>query len=238
MIKISLSLTADNAKKDLIKGSRTIVIDVLRASSVIITALHNGAEWVLPVAEIQNAWERKKENPEAILGGERDAIKITGFDNGNSPLEYTAEKVAGRGVILTTTNGTKALGNAVDAEQVLIGAIINLTAVVKYLADEEKPVHLFCAGTRGEFSMDDFLCAGGIISQLGDLKEIELDDISLLAKNTWENAKNDIQGYLSACKHYNTLLNNGFGRDLEYCLKQDRLQIVPWLDLRSGKIII
>ncbi len=233
MIEISLSLTARHANMDKIKGSRTVVIDVLRATTVIITALQNGAKWVLPVAEINDAWERKKEFPDAILGGERDAIKLPGFDNGNSPLEYTAEKVSGRGVILTTTNGTKALENTFDADEVLIGAFLNMTAVAKYLADSDKPVHLFCAGTRGEFSMDDFLCAGGIISLLDSISPVDPDDLCILAKNTWDAGNKDIHEYLSSCKHYNTLITNRFEKDLEYCLSIDTHTIIPKLDLVS-----
>lgn len=233
MIEISVSLTADNARKDLIKGSRTVVIDVLRATSVIITTLENGAKWVLPVSEIHEAREHKNKFPDAILGGERDAIKIPGFDNGNSPLEYTAEKVSGRGVILTTTNGTKALENTFEADEVLIAAFLNMSTVAKYLAESDKPVHLFCAGTRGEFSMDDFLCAGGIISKLASISTIDPDDLCILAKKTWEVAKDDIQDYLSSCKHYNTLKNNNYEKDLDYCLQTDTHQNIPKMDLHT-----
>ena len=134
MIDISVSLTARDARKDKIKGSVTVVIDVLRATSVIITALHNGADWVLPVSRIDDAWIYKDKFSDAILGGERDAVKIAGFDMGNSPLEYTPQKVQDRGIILTTTNGTQALGHTREAREVLIASFLNITTIVDHLA--------------------------------------------------------------------------------------------------------
>jgi len=227
MNDISLSLTAAQAKKSLIKGSTAVVIDVLRASSVIITALANGAEWVLPVAEVDEARKLKKEFTDAILGGERDAVKLPGFNNGNSPFEYSREKVEGKGVILTTTNGTQALAQCKSAGEVLIGAFINLSALAERLLVSENPVHLLCAGTRGEFSMDDFLCAGAIISKLSAIKPTSLDDLGVLARSIWENKKGSIADALKDTKHYNTLLNRGFQKDLEYCLSLDLYTVVP-----------
>lgn len=236
MIEISISLTADQVRTDLISGSRTIVIDILRATSVIITALDNGAQWVQPATSIEEARELKKKFPDAILGGERDAVKQAGFDNGNSPFEYSPAKVGGKGVILTTTNGTQALAKSFLAENVLIGAFINLSALTQKLAENDKPVHLLCAGTGGEFSMDDFLFAGAVISKLSALKSLGLDDLGLLAKDLWEDKKGDIHAALINTKHYNTLISRGFIKDLAYCLSLDTHQIVPVLDLATGRL--
>jgi 2-phosphosulfolactate phosphatase len=233
MIDISISLTADQARKELITGSITVVIDVLRATSVIITALGNGADWVKPVIEVDAAWKLKKDHPDAILGGERDALKIKGFDNGNSPFEYSEDKVIGKGIILTTTNGTKALNNSHDADEVLIGAFLNMNSVADYIVKSEKRTHILCAGTRGDFSLDDFLCAGGIISGISIYSDVNLDDLGLLARKFWESegSNND---KLRDCKHYNTLIERGFEKDLEYCLGMDTHDVVPRME--SGKI--
>ena len=230
MIDISLSLAADQVKRDLIRGSATIVIDVLRASSVIITALANGASWVMPVASVEEARSFRDKNPDSILGGERDAVKLPGFDNGNSPFEYSREKVEGKGIILSTTNGTKALAQCGDANEVIIGAFINLNSVVEKIYSSENPIHILCAGTRGEFSLDDFLCAGGIISGISKKAEISSDDLGLLAKTYWENMPRGIHDALKESLHYNTLLARGFRRDLDYCLSLDTHTIVPMLD--------
>ncbi len=236
MNKISLSLTAGQVKKSQIKGTTTVVIDVLRATTVIITAIGNGAKWVLPVSNIDEAKKRKLEFPDAILGGERDAVKISGFENGNSPLEYTSIKVRSRGIILTTTNGTKALSKAMEADQVIIASMINMSAIVSFLSNSTNPIHIICSGTKGEFSMDDFLCAGGIISKLNSISAINMDDLCLLAKNTWSSGKNDVQKYLSTCKHYKVLENNGFSKDLSFCLVTDTHPIVPKLNIKTGFI--
>lgn len=236
MIEISLSLTARDARLDRIKDSRTLVIDVLRATTVILSALRNGAEWVLPVGRIEDAWMYKEKYPDAILGGERDAVRIPGFDTGNSPLEYTRAMVQGHGIILTTTNGTQALGHTKEANEVLIAAFINMSAIIDYLTLSEIPVHILCAGTRGEFSMDDFLCAGGIISGLGKRTTIIKDDLGTLAQNLWDLQQGSINETLQSCKHFNKLKDNGFTKDLDYCLQVDTCPIIPKMDLSSGFI--
>ena len=235
MIDISISLTASQAREDKIKGSRTVVIDVLRATSVITTALANGAKWVLPVRTLEEAHEQKLKYPDSILGGERDAVKLPGFDNGNSPFEYSASKIDGKEVILSTTNGTLALSKTSEADEVLIAAFLNLTAVVEELSKSDKSIHILCSGTKGEFSMDDFLCAGALISELSKITSIDLDDLGTLAVNSWIDGKADIHAYLSTCKHYNILKNNGYGRDLEYCFKVDMLTVVPKMEM--GRIL-
>ena len=236
MIDINLSLTAAQARKDLIEGSTTVVIDVLRASSVIITALANGAIWVMPVAGVDAARRYKARYPDSILGGEREAIRLPGFDNGNSPFEYSSEKVSGKGVILTTTNGTLAIAQCKGAREVIIGSFINLSSVAEIITSSENPVHILCAGTKGELSLDDFLCAGAFISRISEKAEIRSDDLGLLAKTYWENMPGGIHDALKTSKHYNTLLDRGFEKDLEYCLGLDTHDVVPMLDSVSMKI--
>ncbi len=239
MINISLSLSARDARTDLIEGSRTVVIDVLRATSVMLTALYNGAAWIRPAGNIEEAWEIKAQYPYAIMGGERDAVRIEGFDAGNSPLEYTVEKVHGRGIILSTTNGTKAIGIAAGASEVILAAFINLSSIVKYLSFSDQPVHLLCSGTHGDFSMDDFLCAGGIISGLKKSILINTDDLGNIAKNFWDTRIGSIAETLDSCKHVNTLKNNGFTSDLDYCFSTDTHPLVAAMatvaDLKTGK---
>ena len=132
----------------------------------------------------------------------------------------------GKGVILTTTNGTKALNKSRDADEIIIASFLNLGSVIKHLKASQKPVHLLCSGTRGEFSLDDFLCAGGIISGLMIYPDFIMDDLSLLAKKFWE-SEGSIHNKLRECRHYNTLVKNGFRKDLDYCFSVDSQDVVP-----------
>jgi 2-phosphosulfolactate phosphatase len=227
-MKIHITLTASDIRQDNLVGKVAVVIDVLRATSVIITALAHGAEWVKTVESVEDA--RSRLSPGVLLGGERFALPIEGFDFSNSPLEYTAERVNGKGIILTTTNGTLAISKCGDADQVLAGAFLNQQALTYYLLMQDKPVELICAGTNGEFSQDDFLCAGMICSSMRDQQEIEFDDLGKLAINTWKLAETNVHAALSATTHYNVLKHKGFDADLDYCLSPDLHEIIVRMD--------
>ncbi|RYD06277.1 hypothetical protein N752_05135 [Desulforamulus aquiferis] len=136
------------------------MFDILRASSTISTALANGCKEVIPVIDVEDAFALARQLPEGsfILGGERGAIKVTGFHLGNSPLEYTASVVKDKTVIISTTNGTKAIRYAAGENgRVFIGSLLNCSSVAKALADLSKDIVLVCAGTRGKFSLEDTL---------------------------------------------------------------------------------
>ncbi|MFA6128007.1 MAG: 2-phosphosulfolactate phosphatase [Bacteroidales bacterium] len=215
--KINITVTARDIREAELRGKIAVVIDVLRATTVMVTALANGASWVKTVATIEEALQLKSD--EVLLGGERQAMPIGGFDFSNSPLEYAPGKVRGKGIVLTTTNGTLAISKCRDAGKLIIGAFINQKAVCDYLTGQPLPVELICAGTNGEFSLDDFLCAGLICSNLQNSGEFELDDLCRLAIHHWNSAKTDIHLALAEATHYNVLKSKGFDRDLDYCLR-------------------
>jgi 2-phosphosulfolactate phosphatase len=148
-------------------GGTVVVIDVLRATSTITYALAAGARRVVPCGEIDEARRIAAGLPEGgtLLGGERGGLAIEGFDLGNSPCEYTLQRVAGRTIVFTTTNGTRAMLHCRQAERVLLGAFVNLGAVVERLRSADR-VHLLCAGTEGEISLEDVLAAGAIVNRL------------------------------------------------------------------------
>jgi 2-phosphosulfolactate phosphatase len=169
-------------------GGTVVVIDVLRASTTIIYALQAGARAVIPYGEVDEArkmaaWYLPDER---ILGGERGRVLIDGFDLGNSPEEYTAEAVGGKTVIFTTTNGTRALIHARQAGEILIGAFVNASAVANILQGREV-VHLLCAGTEGQASNDDILCAGMLVEILRRPGggQCELNDQAIAAGDLW-----------------------------------------------------
>lgn len=168
-MRISVIATADGANSDDIVNKSAVMFDILRASSTISTALANGCREVIPVEEVEDALAKaeKLEPGSYILGGERGSIKLPGFHHGNSPLEYSRETVKDKTVILTTTNGTKAIRRvAGDSNRVIIGSLLNAAAVAQTLAMEKKDVVLVCAGTRGKLSLEDTLAAGMVIKDL------------------------------------------------------------------------
>ena len=150
-----------------LRGHAAVVIDVLRWSTVVVTALTNGAEWVDAVATPDDARSHAATLGRAgiVLGGERGNVALPGFDAGNSPLEYTADRVQGLGVVTTTTNGTQGLLAAREADAVIVGAFVNLPAVLRALEGERlagRPVALIACGQEGEQALEDVACAGAI----------------------------------------------------------------------------
>jgi len=200
-----------------------IVIDVLRATSTIVTALSNGARFVIPVGKIEEAVDIKRIQPDLILSGERNGIKPQGFDLGNSPLEYSEEVVSGKGIILTTSNGTKAIQKAKKiAGNVYIAAFLNISYVVEQLSAYEN-IAIICAGNESEVSYEDTQLAGFIISKLTECKRYSLSDSSLIALRTWEAIRRpDFSG-----THSQKLIELGFGRDVDFCQKIDVFPSVP-----------
>ena len=157
-MKVSVMATPLNILPGALDGAAAIVIDALRMTSVAATALSNGCAGVLACAEVDSARQAASETG-ALLGGERNAVLIPGFDFSNSPLEYTAEKVAGRNLVMGTSNGTKAIAAASGAKRVLLAAFVNAKAAAEAVRGEEKTV-IICAGTLGAFTLEDALAAG------------------------------------------------------------------------------
>ena len=207
-----------------------VVIDVLRATSVMVTALAHGAAAICPVEEIEAARSLAASYPagSVLLGGERQALLIPGFDLGNSPREYTPDKVAGKHIILTTTNGTRALASLAGIEPLFIGAFLNAGAVAHTLAGLGQDAMLVCAGTRGHFTLDDITCAGLIAARLSKLvPDLKLDDLAYTARFLYQSHAQDIKGLISHAQHYCYLQSIGLEADIDYCLQVDVLDLVP-----------
>lgn len=240
-MKLDIIISADNIKEEYLENKIVVVIDMLRATSVIITALENKAKEVFPMLTIEETLKKKEElmnnGVYPLLGGERKALRIDGFDFSNSPLEYTSDKIKGKSIILSTTNGTRAINLSLKAEEILIGAIINAKAVTMELEKYNKDVIFINAGTNGEFSMDDFICSGYMISMLCERGNHDLSDIARTAKYIYENNTN-LVSYIKEAKHYNILKSLNLLKDLDYCCKKDIINIVPKVDKTSKSIKI
>lgn len=231
-MNIKLWPTVDFIREEELQGKVAVVIDVLRATSVITTALHNGALDVTVMVEVEEALKLRDEG--VLLGGERNALKIEGFDLSNSPLEYSRERVENKRIVLTTTNGTKTIHRAGGAVKIYIGSVLNGKAVGKALAGEEKDIIIACAGTRGNFSLDDFICGGKIIYELSCLKEFTMDDFAASAYMAYRDNREDLLSYVKMASHFKHLTSLGLQRDIEYCFTEDIIDIVP--EAREGKI--
>lgn len=237
MKRIELTITAQSVKNDFV-ADISVVIDVLRASSVIVTALANNTPFILPASEINETLELAKMYPDAILAGERNALKISGFDRGNSPLEYLSDN-ENRPLILTTTNGTLTITKVALSHEILIASFLNMRSIVAYIRKSQaKHVHIACAGTNGRFSLDDYLMAGGIISKLKS-DSYEIDDLCVAASQLYEINNGNLHKALETTTHYKTLHQKGFNKDLDFCLREDIFQIVPQVITDTqGQLII
>lgn len=214
-----------------------VIIDVLRATSVIATALAHGAKNIMTSASIEDALEAKSVNPELLLGGERDAQKIPGFDLGNSPLEYTKEKIRDKRLLLCTSNGTKAVQKALGAETIIAASFLNADAVVNYLANKNKDIAIICSGTNGHFSLDDGLCAGYIIHLLRKSKKPICSDFAELLTLPFEKENFSLSKLLKNAFHLNYLNSRGYRADVDYCLNINFLKNVPIWN-KTGFVIL
>jgi 2-phosphosulfolactate phosphatase len=222
-----------------LSGRAVAVIDVLRATTVIVHALAAGARQVIACREVDEARSVAAglEPATTVTGGERGSVRIEGFDLSNSPREYTAETVAGRTVVFTTTNGTKAMAACHEARRVLIASFANCSAVADAL-DEEDEVHLLCAGLRGGVSQADTLCAGAIADKLcGGDPSVEMNDEARLARAAWQNAKpGEVAAVIAAGQGGRNLIELGFAADIDVAARLDTYSIVPRYDPRDGSI--
>lgn len=211
-----------------------IVIDALRMTSVAAYAVANGCAALKPVAGVEEAVAFAREN-DALLGGERNALRINGFDFSNSPLEYTREKVNGKLLVMTTTNGTQAILAVSRAKRVLLGAFVNADAVAEAIAEENTGANtgvdklaIVCAGTYGTFTLEDTLAAGCIVDRLMSYgMHVTLADDALAALLLYQGACGKLHDVLEKTSHYKRLVRLGLAEDVAFCLQEDTLRTVP-----------
>jgi 2-phosphosulfolactate phosphatase len=206
-----------------------VVIDIFRATSSICYGIENGAEAIIPVSQVEECAAYREKGLDYLLAAERDGSVVEGFDFGNSPFSYTKEKVAGKTIVLTTTNGTHALHLSRSAKKIVIGSFLNLTALSNWLNTQNENVLLVCAGWKNNFNLEDTLFAGAVIEQLKD-KGFELDDAAIAANDLFQIGKTDINVYLKKTSHGERLKKLGIEKDIEFCLQVDLTTAIPILD--------
>jgi len=215
----------------LLSDRTVVVIDILRATSVMVHAMSQGAQEIIPVRTVEEAFQVAKTFPQntTLLGGERESKKIEGFDLGNSPREYMAEKVRGKRLILTTTNGTKAFHSVSSAAEILAGSFFNIGATAQRCLEAERDLLLFPSGDEGSFSLEDTVCGGMLINWIirKGGKLVVLTDASHSAHILYQRFQNNIVEAFYLSHHGRDLVDRGFEEDLAYCAQIDVTQFVP-----------
>jgi 2-phosphosulfolactate phosphatase len=215
----------------LLSDRTVVVIDVLRATSVMAYAMAQGAKEIVPVKTVEEAFQLAKTfaRNTTLLGGERESNRIEGFDLGNSPKEYTSEKVAGKRLILTTTNGTRAFHSVSSAAEILVGSFLNVTATAQRCLEGERDLLLFPSGDEGNFSLEDTVCGGMVIDRIvkNVKKPVTLTDTSHSAHILFQRFEANLVEAFYLSSHGKELVDRGHGEDLPYCAQVDVTNLVP-----------
>ncbi|MDP4148226.1 MAG: 2-phosphosulfolactate phosphatase [Bacteroidota bacterium] len=221
-----------------VSNAIVVIVDVLRATSTICTALNNGARCVIPVDSVAKCIELSKQIG-GISAGERDGKIAEGLEHGNSPFEYPAEFIKGQTLVLTTTNGTKLLHIALEkgAGHIVTGSFPNLGAVCDYLVSQQQSVILGCAAWKDRINIEDLLFAGAVISKVKKHFDINCDSSSM-SETLYAGAKKDLFGFMKAknASHYRRLSGFGLEKDIQYCLTPDLANVLPVYD--NGKLVL
>lgn len=209
-----------------------VVIDVFRATSSICYGLANGAEAIIPVAEVEECLAYRDRG--FLLAAERDGKVVEGFDFGNSPFSYTAERVKGKTVVLTTTNGTRAIQQCQQAKHIVIGAFGNIDVLADWLGARQEDVLCVCSGWKNHVNLEDTAFAGALVSRLEN-EGTELDDAAMLAQRLYDAGKDDLAAFLGNASHTKRMQRLDVGRDIEFCLQENTSPAVP--HYQDGRLV-
>ncbi len=213
---------------ELHKDSIVVIIDILRATSAICTAFSNGAESIIPVGTVQEAREYKEKG--YLVAAERDGYVLDFADFGNSPFNFTKEKVLGRTIVYSTTNGTGIIKMASSASCISVGSFLNISALTGWILSQEKNVVLFCAGWKNRFNLEDTICAGAIAERLmSSSLYCTICDSTHAAIDLWTIAKKDLLGYIEKAAQRSRLRDKGLDDCLEFCLTPDFTDKIPFV---------
>ena len=211
-----------------------VVIDIFRATSAIVTAFYNGVHKMIPVATVEEAREYQRNG--FMAAAERDGEIIEGFDLGNSPFGYMNNKIKGKIIAISTTNGTQAIEVSRNASKIIVGSFLNLDIVCEYLIAEQKDVILVCAGWKNKFNLEDTLFAGAVVDKLTSQPNITYNcDSAIASKHLYNLAKDDLFSFLSTSSHRNRLAKLDLERDIKYCLTLNQCSVIPYME---GKYLV
>lgn len=211
-----------------------VVIDILRATSAIVTAFYNGVSKMIPVATVEEAKEYQANG--FMAAAERNGEMIEGFELGNSPFGYMNNRVKGKTIAISTTNGTQAIEASRKSSKIIVGSFLNLDAVCEYLISQKKDVILLCAGWKNKFNLEDTLFAGAVVDQLTKQAQYDANcDSAIAAAHLYNLAKDDIYAFLENSSHRKRLARLDLERDIQYCLTPNQCPVIPVME---GKYLV
>ena len=204
-----------------------VVVDILRATSSVCTAFANGVNRIIPVSTVEDARRKKEEG--YIVASERDGYVLDFADFGNSPFNFSKERVQGKDIVYSTTNGTRCINMASHSREVLIGSFLNLKALTNYLVEQDAPVLIFCASWKDRFSLEDTIFAGALAELLLDSGEFEtICDATTASIDLWSLAKDDLNGYILKAAQKDRLASKGLDDCIEFCHQMDFTDLIPY----------
>ncbi len=216
-----------------VENKVVVVIDILRATTTMCVALDQRAEKIIPVETIEEC-KRYAGLPNHILAGERNGRRVEGFDFGNSPFEFMNGSVAGKTIVLTTTNGTRAIRLAENAHQLVIGGFINFSALCQWIISEGRDTILLCSGWRNKFNLEDTVFAGAVIHHTKEYFLVD-SDAAFAAEKLYINSRRNMMHFIKQSSHYRRLAHLGVVNDVRYCLRPDLTGVVPIL--KNGALV-
>jgi 2-phosphosulfolactate phosphatase len=239
MKRVDLCLIPGELERASVEGRQIVVVDVLRTCTSIATALKNGATKVIPVETVEEATRLAAtlDAKARLLCGERDGRKVSGFDLGNSPREYTRERVDGATLVFASTNASPLMAGALGGRDQCLLGYVNVTAVAGWVAAGKADVTIVCAGRNGRFSLEDAACAGALVHQLTRLKgDLELNDAASVARDYHREYGESPEAILRSSEHGRYLIELGFEEDIPLCAAMDSVPVVP--QLKAGRIAL
>lgn len=211
-----------------------VVVDILRATSAICTAIHHGVARMIPVASLDEAFAYKKKG--FLVAAERDAVKQDGVDFGNSPFHFMSPELEGKTIAISTTNGTQAIEAAKQAHQVVIGSFLNLGSLAAWLELQSKPVVVLCAGWKNRLNLEDSLFAGALANTLIKTGKFETAcDSTIAMGHLFQLASHDLYAFLENSSHRKRLKNLNLEKDIRYCLQYNTMDSIPVVE--DGSIV-
>lgn len=238
-MKIEVFITPDRVTDDMLRGCNAAVIDILRASTTISMALACGCREVLPRGSMEDAatLAHQLDRKQVVVCGERGGQKIAGYDLGNSPRDYTTEKVGDKSIIFTSTNGSRAMVRSAKSLSTAIVSFLNISAVATWFARQGKDIVIICSGRENQFSLEDTVCAGMLVDKISQqVSGVALNDAARMACILNKRYEHSLEEMLRESDHGQYLETVGFSDDIPFCAQIDTLTSVPLL--REGRITL